>query len=803
MVSHTALGVTLQCNKESVQKYVDALIKHFEEDSQYFKHCPIIYPPLPTPGSRKEEYFLPKVILWSPQEQFKVCIKCPEHKCELKPVDWTSDVCGEGGEMARLIFDLMGNVILVQRIYLCTNSRRGHRMRAATPDIHNSLPSYVQEFFPTEIYQRCGITKTLIHFIDTEILEGVNFLKISEGIASLNYRGYLQRRQIYQSASNGDMIVQFSDSAEFHNNVLYSFPSNDQLMRIFLHNFEKNRSFYVKEMNRLKLSYLSCDHTFKISRNVGLVREVDNKFVTQFQQLFICLNEIGEVLAWKLTKSTAFSEIEDLLVSLKQRNSASGNTLEIVCVDDCCHVANKYNSIFPNATVKLDLFHACQRVTRTFSRQNALHKDVLKDFVQVFRQGNDLAERRQENTPDQEKIEKNINSFVDRWGNIPYSPLTETSYSEIENLRQHVRKGCLSGIPPGCGTERNEGLHRLLNRSMISGATRLSVELAIALLTILFYHHNQKISAKKHFCSSKVKPVAPVDTCDNDLLFPDENILSKASSIVEGSKAVERHGSPVDSSLLANPVIVMAENIKDLCQESVAAAIVAATLNLQELVENIGKRCSDRSFDPLDILYLDRMSNLLCTEHNVDSDDPTINSHFDTLRRHLASFNLELDTVERDGDCAFRSVVRQVTKLAHKEPDLISGHLQSLGLFKGEDQDTWTLRRLFVDAVLADNGNVSNFIEGSRDELVGKALEFQSRGFFDQDIGDVVIRVCSSLLRIAIMVVTSSSTIPFLAFHCDQPLTNSPVYIAYHYYGAGHYDATESIIRGKGLVKTI
>ena len=162
--------------------------------------------------------------------------------------------------MARLIFDLMGNVILVQRIYLCTNSRRGHRMRAATPDIHNSLPRYVQEFFPTEIYQRCGITKTLIHFIDTEILEGVNFLKISEGIASLNYRGYLQRRLIYQSASNGDMIVQFSDSAEFHNNVLYSFPSNDQLMRIFLHNFEKNR---------LKLSCLSCDHTFKISRNVG------------------------------------------------------------------------------------------------------------------------------------------------------------------------------------------------------------------------------------------------------------------------------------------------------------------------------------------------------------------------------------------------------------------------------------------------------------------------------------------------------------------------------------------------------
>ena len=47
---------------------------------------------------------------------------------------------------------------------------------------------------------------------------------------------------------------------------------------------------------------------------------------------------------------------------------------------------------------------------------------------------------------------------------------------------------------------------------MISGETTLSVQLEIALLTLLFYHHKQKISAEKHFCSSKVKPVVPVET---------------------------------------------------------------------------------------------------------------------------------------------------------------------------------------------------------------------------------------------------------------------------------------------------
>ena len=228
------------------------------------------------------------------------------------------------------------------------------------------------------------------------LLEGVNFLKISEGLASLSYRGYLQRKLIYQSASNGDDGVQLLDSKQFHNNVLYSFPSSDQIMRIFLHNFEKNKSNYGKALNCLTLSSLSCDHTFKISRNVGLVREIDKKFVTQFQQLFICLNELGQVVAWRLTKSTTFGEIEDLLVSLERKNSITGNKLELVCVDDCCHVANKYHSIFPNAAVKLDLhvFHACQRVTRTFSRQNALHNDITKNVVQVFRQDDDLEEKR-------------------------------------------------------------------------------------------------------------------------------------------------------------------------------------------------------------------------------------------------------------------------------------------------------------------------------------------------------------------------------------------------------------------------
>ena len=102
----------------------------------------------------------------------------------------------------------------------------------------------------------------------------------------------------------------------------------------------------------------------------------------------------------------------------------------IDCVDDCCHVANKYHRIFHHATVKLDLFHACQRNTRTFSRQNALHKDITKDFVQVFRQDDDLGEKRTKNTADKEKIEKTLTRLL----------IAGAIYLIAQLLRQHTPK---------------------------------------------------------------------------------------------------------------------------------------------------------------------------------------------------------------------------------------------------------------------------------------------------------------------------------------------------------------------------
>ena len=56
-------------------------------------------------------------------------------------------------------------------------------------------------------------------------------------------------------------------------------------------------------------------------------------------------------------------------------------------------------------------------------------------------------------------------------------------------------KGCLTGIKPGRGTNRNEALHKKLNKIVTS--SRYGIELAYALFSTIFFMHNERIAAKK------------------------------------------------------------------------------------------------------------------------------------------------------------------------------------------------------------------------------------------------------------------------------------------------------------------
>ena len=126
------------------------------------------------------------------------------------------------GKCARLVCDLHGNVVLVQRIYVCVRGRLCHKLMSATPDVMNTLPKVIQEYFPFLLTEKSGYTKTLVDYTEAQLLQGVNFLKISEGILLLflsesfaDEKNFLQQR-----SGTAEMGISMS---HFYQNSLFSY----------------------------------------------------------------------------------------------------------------------------------------------------------------------------------------------------------------------------------------------------------------------------------------------------------------------------------------------------------------------------------------------------------------------------------------------------------------------------------------------------------------------------------------------------------------------------------------------------
>ena len=89
------------------------------------------------------------------------------------------------------------------------------------------------------------------------------FLKISEGLAHLNFEEFCIMRNIYMAtAKENNENYDSAGVDDFYENVLFSFPSNDQIMNLFLNLFNRNKHLYEKNMENLKETTLSCYHIY-------------------------------------------------------------------------------------------------------------------------------------------------------------------------------------------------------------------------------------------------------------------------------------------------------------------------------------------------------------------------------------------------------------------------------------------------------------------------------------------------------------------------------------------------------------
>lgn len=173
---------------------------------------------------------------------------------------------------------------------------------------------------------------------------------------------------------------------KFLGSDLSNTPSNNLITKCFLVTFLRNEQLYTREMYSINVGpSITWDHTFKVATNIGYLR-VDNVWVPVYDSLFIAMNSEGHVVSWQLTKGTGFTQIEQSLQSLFIRSQQQKCPINTIYVDDCCKLRNKIRSIFgQEITIKLDVFHAVQRVTKTLLKRNDLFQKCVNDLHLVFR----------------------------------------------------------------------------------------------------------------------------------------------------------------------------------------------------------------------------------------------------------------------------------------------------------------------------------------------------------------------------------------------------------------------------------
>ena len=85
----------------------------------------------------------------------------------------------------------------------------------------------------------------------------------------------------------------------------------------------------------------------------------------------------------------------------------------------------------------------------------------------------------------------------------------QCAIAEVDKLLLHVRKGCLSHIPPTGGTSQNEGIHRVLNKTLKK--SQIGIQFAIALLGVFFYVWNEKKLSGEQ-TKKKIRVVPPIES---------------------------------------------------------------------------------------------------------------------------------------------------------------------------------------------------------------------------------------------------------------------------------------------------
>ena len=423
-------------------------------------------------------------------------------------------------------------------------------------------------------------------------------------------------------------------------------------------------------------------------------------------------------------------------------------------------------------------------------------------------------------TPSKDIIKLNIANFLHQWKDVEHNGtklIPQCAVEEVNKLLIHVEKGCLSDIPPSGGTSRNEGIHRILNKTLKK--SRIGIQFAIALLGMFFYIWNEKqLSAEKD--KKNIRVIPPIESHftsmgktseDNYQLFGilDQSDLSEIDGIEKGDSDISQEYSVSDMVTKVNNCLnddhssdSSSNEDESCCEENISTPmqvpfsesdrhkVLKSSKYMEELCSHIQSLGQFEKFRTNIVMFAQSSLAIL------NSDLPSKKESFN-LDSVLANYNMVRVDSAPNGNCFFQSVAYALEHSVitnGSTSNHVIQHLNALGLINGSEKiDICAhLRKLVVEEWLSHPDSYKPFLTGTRTFEV-EAKAFLKNGHFATDLGNSMPLAMANVLCLPIVVMTQMENLPVLPITPRDCLQCMPIFIAFDQSGAGHYDAVTQI----------
>ena len=724
-----------------------------------YRSAGVIIPPVPDVSTQGLGE-LPLVILWDPHtthpqfvtSKFMKCNSCGLSIALIHWLDGTSPA-----KQPRVLHSIDRIVLLVSAVYGCVNK---HKVLAHDEVI---LQCFTQQYLvPFVLFHRTGFTRDLADTCMALVRRGVNFHNMETIVLERRWETFSMQKAFDQHSSSNYHPTAIDQ--DFFSFELAKSPSDSLLTKCFLATFLKEEQVYLTEIVSTNVGdTISFDHTFEVATNIGYLRE-DKVWVPQYDSLFIVVNGIGKIVTWQLTKGTCFAQVEQVMRDLNNRVEEQKCKIKVVYIDNCCSLRKKIKRILGNDTiVKLDVFHAVQRIVRTLPKRHEFFHKCLQQLRLVFRTDGDSSKKRISNTPAHDVMLQKMETFVDEWKEVKStsgkSLFTNDTFQAIKNLNKHIASGCLSNIPPNGGTNRNERFHSHIKSYF--NRSRVGVLLAYALISVIIHSHNAALKVNGKYVSK------PIRASPYYSMSPKPPVNHPPIGISPKLKHTEKVSETWEVDLRECQFDI--EKVRSIYKCSLFKLDIARSLAGMKLTL-LQKTVFD--FEPFSV----------CT-----TDTPVANGD---LQRRLSEYGLIYTPAMKDGNCFFSSVAVNLMLDSAKWAEVLGDLGIELQSSTSSKQLATQLRHAFVSELLGDHFSMyHSFLDMDEDGFRSEANRFLCDSYYNSDLGDTMPLALATAIRAHLIIFTTEPHSRQMYVSPEVQSVVGTVFVVYDPVGSGHYDA--------------